>query len=113
MICQLYFFLETKQLTHNFIGCKHLLKSLTMGLGLGQIYSIGSDWSNSGKVSLHHKQSMSAKKINTKLVSNLLYLVTDVENLVCNCTMEHAQIVHYNITDVGKYFDFNTSDLLE
>ena len=52
------------------------MKSLTLGLGFQQKYTIGFDWSNLGKLYLQHKPS-TINNVNTKLASNLLQLLTD------------------------------------
>ena len=40
-------------MTHSFIVCKHLTNNLVTGLDMQQIYRIGSDWTQQGKLYLH------------------------------------------------------------
>ena len=45
-------------MTDSFIMCKYLTKDVVIGLDIQQIYRIGCNWTEDGKVYLHHGQNI-------------------------------------------------------
>ena len=100
-------------ITHDFIVCEKLTKSLKIGLDISHKHSIGCDWSPDRKLCLHKSNKIIISHVECDAKSNLILLHKSVTLEAYKYTVILIKLANPLLPVHDLLYEFHHNDLLD